>query len=299
MHPSGDVTSEGATLSDDGLLNARKASASVDDSASWQFLPTFLFLTSFAVNICTLGLFGLHWLYLALNGPKDCRKHSFFHFLSYIFSAGLTSLGAWCRSSASGVLDCPNGEEMSVECLYNIQPKLYQFVYTIHYFGLAWIALHFVMDTLHMPCWIVDIYKKKATMSMYYSGYGMHGGGDGVSITNKSNKSTTNVDIDGDNGPINTIQFIFKKYFHPRNYTYFHWLLLVWISMKLTWTMFVNWSTGDANGVQGLAIAEFSQICVYFVLIYVYYYVSSLKKEEDLLGRSIVDLEVEQGPLQQ
>ena len=263
-----------------------------------RYLPTFLFLLSFALNICTFGLFGLHWAYLATNGPAASRRDSCFHFASYLLAAGLLSLGIWCRTvSVSGVLDCPNGEEMSLECLYHTQPPLYRFIYTIHYFGLAWIALHLVIDILHIPRWCVEIYKKKTTLSMFYSGWG---GGrvrtgryaevaiGGISTSGTScNSGNGNLNANADTGTggeggnvsstssnsISSTCQIILTYFQPVNFSYFHWLLLVWISVTLTWTVFVDWSTGDANGVQGLARAEFAQMFGYFVLICVYYYV--------------------------
>jgi hypothetical protein len=259
--------------------------AAVDTDTPGQYLPTGLFLASYAVNLCTLGLFGLHWAYLACNGPTASRRDSFLHFLSYLLAAGLTSLGAWCRTaSLSGVVDCPNGEEMSVQCLYHTQPTKYALVYTIHYFGLAWLAVRLVSDMLHIPCWCVDIYQRK-NLSMYYSGW--RAGGDRVAIGGASTGSTSsassmngkenanaNSDAGGEDGTTSSAwgQCILKN-LQLSNYTYFHWLFLVWLMATLTWTLFVNWSTGDANGVQGLATAEFLQMFGYFALTCVYYYV--------------------------
>jgi len=56
-----------------GNIAAKNPSSTSDSiETPGQYLPTGLFLMAFALNICTLGLFGLHWAYLWLNGPTGC-----------------------------------------------------------------------------------------------------------------------------------------------------------------------------------------------------------------------------------
>jgi len=206
----------------------------------------------------------------------------------------------------SGVLPCPGGEEMSRICLYYTQPALYQFIYTLHFFGLGWIILHFVTDLLHLPTWCVEIWQGRGTVSMFYlQGCGCgHMQGDDIrgcrcSIGAHSYSTTTRsggkqsahsgagtgadagadadagavagagaaADRDTDNMHANKSQNLAKCTFN-----YFSWLLLMWLFVTLTWTVFVDWSTGDKDGVQGLAAIEIIQILGYNALICSYYY---------------------------
>jgi len=273
----------------------------IDFSVKGSYAAVGLFILVFAVNVCTIGLFGVHWAYLAANGPVQSRRDSFYHFLSYLAAAGLLSLGIWCRSDGSGVLPCPSGEEMSRSCLYGTQPGLYQFIYTLHFFGLGWIILHFLIDLLHLPTWCLDLWQGHGSLSMFYGpcgcGYGSltcgAGGtrraiGDGSSSSSSSSSTgriSRHEDVNGDGGVVNTdgtadtalppnilathLQTCQKAIKHSFNF--FAWLLLMWVFVTLTWTVFFDWSTGAARGVQGLAAVEVLQIIGYYVLICAYY----------------------------
>ena len=156
---------------------------------------------------------------------------------------------------------------MSLHCLYNTQPPLYQFVYIIHYFGLAWILVHLVMDILHVPAWAMDIYQKKERLSMFYSRHS--------SSRCKNGKENGNSVACANTGGCSCNSGICRfslKFLMPANYSYFHWLLCAWVMTTLTWTVFVSWSTGQSDGIQKLAIAIISQIVGYFISICAYYY---------------------------
>ena len=75
---------------------AAKNPSSTSDSIETpgQYLPTCLFLMAFVLNICTLGLFGLHWAYLWLNGPAGCVQRAC-NASAACYLACLSAHGTW------------------------------------------------------------------------------------------------------------------------------------------------------------------------------------------------------------
>ena len=96
---------------------------------SYWFLKT-LFL--YCIWIGFGFIHGLQWIAVGCFNPQRRNESIYkfcFHFICII---GLAVGGGYCRAENTYQL-CPNGETMSLNCLYNNQSSLYQFFYIEHF----------------------------------------------------------------------------------------------------------------------------------------------------------------------
>ena len=59
--------------------------------------------------------------------------------------------GAYVRGAN---MPCPNGTEMSHQCLFQQQEESYRDVYIFHFVGLAWLVAAWIMDGVQLWHWI-------------------------------------------------------------------------------------------------------------------------------------------------
>eukprot|EP00747_Dinoflagellata_sp_TGD_P222906 gnl/TRDRNA2_/TRDRNA2_94576_c0_seq1.p1 gnl/TRDRNA2_/TRDRNA2_94576_c0~~gnl/TRDRNA2_/TRDRNA2_94576_c0_seq1.p1 ORF type:complete len:220 (+),score=24.00 gnl/TRDRNA2_/TRDRNA2_94576_c0_seq1:22-681(+) len=126
------------------------------------FCLSLVEVTLFVLSWACLGfIHGLHWLLLLCRLPdKQQRRLAAAHLASYWTGLLLTALGGtWCRNTGS--MDCADGETMSRRCLWDMQHADYQFVYTAHYVGLAWVAAHWVLDGFQLLPWSLQIVRQE------------------------------------------------------------------------------------------------------------------------------------------
>jgi hypothetical protein len=192
-------------------------------------------LCVYVLNILTFGLFGFQWLYLAayFKGRKSVFQNCLKHFVTYLVGAALLSLGIWCRSEASGYVTCPDGADMSRNCMWATQRSVYTLNYVLHYMGGGWCLVHFLMDSCSLVSWCQDLYYDREQLSVF----GHH------HILPQSPR---------------------------RIHSYWFWLAGTWAIFTLTWAGFYPWNTNQ--GLTGLVWTLIGQVFLYWIVLSVYFH---------------------------
>ena len=116
-------------------------------------------------------LVGWHWLviFLLVAQTRADRKAALLHLTSYLLALFLTAGGgAYVRSG--NAVSCGNVVgDMGRDCLWDLQGTAYQVVYTLHYIGLAWLALSWVYDGVQLPGWLMQSQKGELLRVCYSS----------------------------------------------------------------------------------------------------------------------------------
>ena len=124
--------------------------------------PVGKLILTYLLWLCFGFLFFWHWILLAYFSYHRRHQHhrryryryydydfgSLFQFILPIAALAMfASGGAWCRGNST---PCPGGETMSHTCLFTTQSTKYQAIYTLHFIGLAYMAIQWVLDGLQL-----------------------------------------------------------------------------------------------------------------------------------------------------
>lgn len=116
---------------------------------------------------------------------------------------------------------------MSHDCLYQIQSTKYQAIYTIHYIGLSWIVIQWILDGIQIGGWILQVRHKN--------------------------------DVEQENSNINEIsekRTCYMVIWSPYSITYAYPAAILFINfwVTLTWAVFYkDWSTSSDGSLTLLA----------------------------------------------
>ena len=216
-------------------------------------------LIAYTLWICMGWLFGFHWILLAnlVKSNKKERYFSIFMFFLYIASAGLLSLGAWCRNSGRYV-KCPKGEEMSRSCLWNTQNVDYIIIYILHYIGLAFLFSAWLLDALQLPSWIFQIYRMN-------------------DMENRDNENKKKAEVN-----YLAMKLLKSDTRFVASWSYIKMLLYCVLNITIVWTLIVPWSTNpEINtgtvGLGGLFWILVAVIMLTASVVHYFYIYSDLK----------------------
>ena len=214
-------------------------------------LNTYVIIFIAYIMWITLGwIFGIHWIVLIAITKNKERYFSIIMFLLYLGSAGLLSLGSWCRNSGRYV-KCPDGEEMSRLCLWNSQNADYIIIYILHYIGLAFLFSAWLLDCVQLYSWIFQIYN-----------------------TNQKEGQILSMKLFNSNS-----RFI-------ASWSYMKILLYCVFNITIMWTLIVPWNTHPTIG-KTIGLGALFWILVAVIILtasivqYYYIYTDTRKKNDD------------------